>query len=160
MLGKIEFGKYLLKLRKNLGLSQEELAERVGVHLNTISQWENGIYTPKTEKIKKLANALNLTEAELLNGPVKQEFEVKILMGVKTLPNVAGLEIKNNSFFFGVDDNEPQIHLGGKVVIGTLEERKEAAEKLLKKFWEACWMYDHKGDAEKDIGDFASVQPA
>ena len=160
MLKKIEFGKYLLRLRKNLGLSQEELAERVGVHLNTISQWENGIYTPKTEKIKKLANALNLTEAELLNGPVKQEFEVKILMGVKNLSNVAGIEINSNSFFFGIDDNEPQIHLGGKVLIGTLEERKEAAEKILKKFWEACWMYDHKGEAEKGIEDFVPVQPA
>ena len=48
----------------------------------------------------------------------------------------------------------------GKVVIGTLEERKEAAEKILKKFWEACWMYDHKDEAEAEVPDFGTMQPA
>ena len=81
MLEKSEFGKYLFRLRKAAGLSQEKLAEKVGVHINTISQWENGVYIPKTAKLKRLAEALNTTEAELLNGPVNQEFEVKIVMG-------------------------------------------------------------------------------
>ena len=164
MLGKLEFGKYLFRLRKNLGLSQEELAERVGVHLNTISQWENGIYAPKTEKIKKLAKALNVTELELLNGSVKQEFEVKILMGVKTLPNVAGIEITDNSFFYGVDDEKPQIHIGGMVNIGTPQEREESLKKIIASFQRACWMFDHKDEAEAQIPDFDAavntIQPA
>ena len=160
MLEKKEFGQNLFKMRKEKGLNQEELARLIGVHVNTVSQWENGVYIPKIGKIERIAEVLNTTASDLLNGPVKQEFEVKILMGVKSLSNVAGIEISNNAFFFGIDDSEPQIHLGGKVVIGTLEERKEAAEKILKKFWEACWMYDHKNEAEAEAPDFGTMQPA
>ena len=61
----------LRELRKKAGLTQEDLAEYVEVHLNTISRWENGVDVPKTLKLKKLANALNVTEDELLNGNEK-----------------------------------------------------------------------------------------
>ena len=164
MLDKIEFGNYLFRLRKAAGLNQEELAERVGVHLNTISQWENGGYIPKTPKLKKLAEALNVTETDLLNGPAKQEFEVKIIMGVKTLPNVAGIEITDNSFFYGVDDEKPQIHIGGMINIGTPQEREESLKKIIASFQKACWMFDHKDEAEAQIPDFnatvSAIQPA
>ena len=164
MLDKIEFGNYLFRLRKAAGLNQEELAERVGVHLNTISQWENGGYIPKTPKLKKLAEALNVTETDLLNGPAKQEFEVKIIMGVKTLPNVAGIEITDNSFIYGVDDEKPQIHIGGMINIGTPQEREESLKKIIASFQKACWMFDHKDEAEAQIPDFnatvSAIQPA
>ena len=150
MLEKAEFGKYLFRLRKTAGLSQEELAERIGVHLNTISQWENGVYIPKTPKLKKLAEAFNVTEADLLNGPAKQEFEVKIVMGVKSLANLAGVTLTGNSFVYGVDDNEPQIVMMGKVGIATPEERENALAEIIRKFKAACWMFDHKADAEKE----------
>ena len=55
--------------RKKAGLNQEQLAEAVGVSCVTISQWETEIYTPKTLKIKALAKALGVTEADLLNDP-------------------------------------------------------------------------------------------
>lgn len=150
MLSKEDFSKYIFQLRKKAGLSQEELAERVGVHLNTVSQWENGVYIPKMMKLKRLAEALNVTEAELLNGPAKQEFEVKILMGVKSLAGLAGVEALDNSFLYGVQDDKPQILLTGKVLIGTQEERAKAAAEILKKFWAACWMYDNKKKAEEN----------
>ena len=123
MLEKAEFGKNLFRLRKRAGLSQEELAERDGVHLNTISQWENGVYIPKTLKVRRLAEALNVTEVELLNGPAKQEFEVKIVMGVKSLTGLAGVAVADNSFIYGVQDDEPQIVMAGKVRIDTPEHR-------------------------------------
>ena len=86
-----------------------------------------------------------MTEAELLNGPERREFEVQILMGVKTVGNMAGVEVRENSFIYGVQDDKPLIHLAGKVLIGTPEEREEAKALLLKRFDEACWMYDHQG---------------
>ena len=48
------------------------------MYLNTISTWENGIYTPKTEKLKKLAEALCCTEAELLNGPNENKIKISL----------------------------------------------------------------------------------
>ena len=156
----MEISARIKELRKQRNLNQYALSEAVEVSVDTVRRWEKGSQVPRADELIRLASALNVKESELLNGTVKQEFEVKILMGVKSLSNVAGIEISNNAFFFGIDDNEPQIHLGGKVVIGTLEERKEAAEKILKKFWEACWMYDHKDEAEAEAPDFGTMQPA
>ena len=156
--------KGLRSVRKKLGLSLIGLEQITGIDASSLSRYERGEVVPSTEMAQKIAKSLNISVDELINGSVKQEFEVKIFMGVKNLPNVAGIEISNNAFFFGIDDSEPQIHLGGKVVIGTLEERKEAAEKILKKFWEACWMYDHKDEAEAQMPDFSeifsAIQPA
>lgn len=63
------FGERLKKLRKKAGLTQEELAEKAGVSNITISQWENGVYAPTMTRIKALAQALNVSEADLLNDP-------------------------------------------------------------------------------------------
>ena len=51
--------------RKKLGLSQEELAERAGVHHNTIARWERGELDPRGTSIAKHASALNTTVAYL-----------------------------------------------------------------------------------------------
>ena len=80
----------------------------------------------------------------------KQEFEVKIVMGVKSLTGLAGVEVASNSFIYGVDDSEPQIVLAGKVLIGTPEERETALAEIIRKFKAACWMFDHKAAAEAE----------
>ncbi len=158
MLEKKEFGECLFKLRKNAGMSQEELAEHVGVHLNTISQWENGFFLPKTSKLKKLAEALNVTEVELLNGPVKQEFEVKIIMGVRNLPNATGMEVKENTCTYGIDETKPLIHMAlNNADIGTPEKREDVFKKLVAGFLKACWMNDHRGEAEPEMPDVSAI---
>ena len=52
--------------RKNSNLSQVELAEKIGVKQNTISQWENGLRKPDLCSLKKLSEALNCTIDELI----------------------------------------------------------------------------------------------
>ena len=151
--------------RERLGLSQEELAERVGCHANTIRRWELGYREPKSSDIQKLCEVLGCTESELLNGTAKQEFEVKIIMGVKNLPNVAGIEIKDNSCIYGVDDEKPLIHMAlNNADIGTPEKREDVFKKLVGGFLKACWMNDHRGEAEPEIPDVSAllsmIQPA
>lgn len=63
------FGNRLRALRKKSGLTQEQLAEAIGVNPITISWWENDKYLPKTQSIKALAKALGVSEADLLNEP-------------------------------------------------------------------------------------------
>ncbi|MBQ7544882.1 MAG: helix-turn-helix transcriptional regulator [Synergistaceae bacterium] len=140
----------LRELRERLGISQEELAERVGCHSNTIRRWELGRREPRSSDIQKLCEILNCTEAELLSVSVKQEFEVKILMGVKSLTGLAGVEVASNSFFYGVEDDEPQIVMGGRVRIDTPELRAKARELILKKFDAACRMFDLKDKIEAE----------
>ena len=59
------FGKRLKQLREGR-FSQEELAELLHVHNNTISKWENGLQEPRTKRIAELARILNTTSAYLL----------------------------------------------------------------------------------------------
>ena len=86
----------------------------------------------------------------MLNGPTKQELEVKIMMGVKSLTGLAGIEVANNSFIYGVQDDEPQIVLAGKVRIDTPEARVKAREAILRKFDAACRMFDLKDKIEAE----------
>ena len=59
------FGERLKELRKRK-YSQEELAEVLHVHNNTISRWENGEQEPRAKKVIELANLLGTTSAYLL----------------------------------------------------------------------------------------------
>ncbi|EMI14717.1 transcriptional regulator [Bacillus stratosphericus LAMA 585] len=58
--------KRLKSVRKNRGLTQEELAKRVKTTKGTISNYENGHSTPSNEMLKDLADALNTTTDYLL----------------------------------------------------------------------------------------------
>ena len=56
-----DFSKRLKELRNNKGLSQEELANLIGVHKSHISRYERGISIPSIEAATKLANALGIS---------------------------------------------------------------------------------------------------
>lgn len=55
-----EFGKRLKQLRMQANLSQEKLAEIVGVATKTVSYWENAHNPVASNKIPLIANALNV----------------------------------------------------------------------------------------------------
>lgn len=55
----------LKDLRAELGLTQAELAERVGVTRKTINTVENGVFVPSTLLALKLAAALNVPVEQL-----------------------------------------------------------------------------------------------
>ena len=50
----------LKELRKNAGMTQMELAAKVGVSLMTIQLWERQVTKPKEENLNKLKEALNI----------------------------------------------------------------------------------------------------
>lgn len=60
------FGEKLLKLRKEKGLSQEALAEKVNTTRQAISKWENGQGFPETEKLLVLGNIFEVSIDYLL----------------------------------------------------------------------------------------------
>jgi len=62
-------GKNLQKLRKQKNLTQEALAETVGVARQTIAKWEAGESTPDLEISGRLASALGVTLDDLVNAP-------------------------------------------------------------------------------------------
>ncbi len=64
----IATGKLIAKKRKEQNLTQEQLAERLGVSNKTISKWETGKCMPDYSIIEPLCQELNITLAELLDG--------------------------------------------------------------------------------------------
>ncbi len=58
-------------VRKSQGMTQECLAQKIGVGQNTISQWENGLRNPNLETIRKLAEILHCTTDDILRGELK-----------------------------------------------------------------------------------------
>ena len=131
-------------------MTQQELAKLIPCSIDSIRRWETNTREPRISDLVRLCEVLGCSEADLLSKSDQQEFEVKIVMGVKSLTNLAGVTLTDNSFFYGVDDTEPQIVMMGKVGIGTPEERENALAEIIKKFKAACWMFDHKADAEAD----------
>lgn len=61
------FNKNLVQMRKLNGMTQEDLAEKVGVSRQAVAKWESGESLPDLEKSKLLAEVLNVSLDELAN---------------------------------------------------------------------------------------------
>ena len=64
----IKIGKFILNCRKEKGITQEQLAEKLGVTSKSISRWENGNTMPDYTLLKDLCNELDININELLFG--------------------------------------------------------------------------------------------
>lgn len=54
------------ELREANGIRQSELASRLGVSQNTVSQWETGTRVPRVDTLKKIASLFGCTVDDLL----------------------------------------------------------------------------------------------
>lgn len=64
---KEKLGKRIRELRKSRGLTQEQVAEMIGMEPPNISKMENGFHFPKLENIEKLSRIFNVEVKELFN---------------------------------------------------------------------------------------------
>src|SRR5690625_4427839 len=69
------FGEKLLKLRKEKGLSQEALAEKLHTSRQAISKWENGQGYPETEKLLMIGNIFGVSMDYLLKDTESPEID-------------------------------------------------------------------------------------
>ena len=63
-----KIGKFIAICRKKQNLTQEQLAEKLGVSSKSISRWENGKTLPDYSLIKDLCKTLNISINELFSG--------------------------------------------------------------------------------------------
>jgi transcriptional regulator with XRE-family HTH domain len=68
-------GEKLLDLRKSKGLSQEEVADKLGVTRQTVSKWETDQSTPDFDKIAPLCELYEISADELLTGVITEKKE-------------------------------------------------------------------------------------
>lgn len=67
-LDKAAFGSFLAQLRREKGMTQRELAADLYVSDKAVSKWERGLSVPDISLLVPLAEILNVTVAELLQG--------------------------------------------------------------------------------------------
>ncbi len=68
MMNQIAIGNFIAKKRKEQNLTQEQLAERLGISNKTVSKWETGKCMPDYAIVECLCKELHITLAELMNG--------------------------------------------------------------------------------------------
>ena len=69
----VKIGKFLQELRKEKGLTQEQLAEQMGVARRTVSRWETGSNMPDMDILIDLSDLYSVDLREILSGERKSE---------------------------------------------------------------------------------------
>lgn len=85
-----KIGKLIAKLRKEKGLTQRELGDKVGVGFKAVSKWERGITCPDISIINELSKILGITSDELLTGELSKDHQT----------NTKNNHKLNKNFFF------------------------------------------------------------
>ena len=67
----------LIKLRKEKGISQEELGNEINVSRQAISKWELGQTKPDIEKLKDIAKFYNKSYEYLLNDELDEDIKIE-----------------------------------------------------------------------------------
>ena len=91
----MEFHNKLYNLRKQKGLSQEELANRLNVSRQTVSKWEVGDSTPDMEKLIAISDMFGISLDELVMDKVPDQ------MGETLSKSETVSQLKENVFTDG-----------------------------------------------------------
>lgn len=79
------FGVFLARLRKEKGLTQKELAEKLYVSDKAVSKWERGLSLPDISLLQPMAEIMEVSVTELLSGQHIQEDQLLTVREVEPL---------------------------------------------------------------------------
>jgi len=114
-----KIGKFILELRKEKNMTQQQLANKIGVTDRAISKWENGRGLPDLSLMKILCDELRISVNELISGEKidKKEYQDKFEENVINTINYSQKQIKKVKNKFAIIIVIVILFL---VVIGTL----------------------------------------
>lgn len=96
-------GERIKAARVAAGLTQSELSSKLEVPFQSVSQWERGTRNPKLATIKRIANALGITVAELMGLSDVDAFKTELYTGADL--GLAEYRLQKN---FGFDEEQAQ----------------------------------------------------
>lgn len=99
-----KIGKFIANCRKQKNMTQQELAEKLGVSDRTIGNWENGRNMPDLSLFKPLCNELNISLNDLMSGEkVKEkEYQDKLEENIINTINYTNKKIENKNNYIGL----------------------------------------------------------
>lgn len=117
----------LKELRKEKGLTQTDLAELVEVTKVTIHNWETGVSSIKSDRLKKLCEIFDVDATYLLGySSVKNEADIKVAVLDETLKKLH--IIKDNMILRESDEGPNLLDLGLGTAITAIESFKREIE--------------------------------
>lgn len=104
-----KIGKFILELRREKNMTQQELADKIGVTDRAISKWENGRGMPDLSLMIPLCKELNITINELISGEKieKKDYQSKLEENIVKTIDYTNRRIINKGKIF-------------KIVVGTI----------------------------------------
>ena len=90
-----KIGKFIAENRKDKGLTQEALAEKLGISTNAVSKWERGLSFPDISLFKKICSELDISIEELINGEKSKNTESKDKAIIASLEEKTKIEKKS-----------------------------------------------------------------
>ena len=132
-MSKKTMGEIICNRRKELGLTQRELAEKLNVTDKAVSKWERDLSCPDINTIPRVAEELNISLEELMNAKPRAENGHRgagYLMGIilKAVPLAMGVAVVVAAVLGQLSTNSGFIMLGiGLFCVGAdrLEKKKE-----------------------------------
>lgn len=85
------FGARLVRLRARAGLSQADVAKRMGVSAPSVSSWEKGRARPKRGRMAKLAAILGVQTSDLLDDAAPEDFQELIDRSREQIARAVGI---------------------------------------------------------------------
>lgn len=131
----MKFEENLRELRKQKGMSQEELADKLSVSRQAVSKWENGSAYPELDKLMVLCELFHCTMDDLLQGTIKEEnktvskalyeqhertFTKAMVIGVSLILFGASCYCYLEPYFLGVKEGILNTFMMGVVTISVL----------------------------------------
>ena len=84
----------IYQFRRKSGLSQEQLAEKIGVSRQAISKWESGTSTPELEKLLALSECFHITLDELVRTEAGNQRENEVPQNIEGNKVPKSIELK------------------------------------------------------------------
>lgn len=113
----MNFGERMKQIRKEKGLSQRELGEKIGVKQQTIAQYEALENAPKATSIERISEALGVSFHELLTGSPYSGFNYRLFAEIAGLSDKEGILLEHFDQLNNIGQNKAleQIELLTKI---------------------------------------------
>lgn len=113
------FGSMIVTLRKKNGLTQMELAEKMGVTDKAVSKWERDLSFPDISSLPRLAEIFNVTVDELMQGRTDTKknkqagrIYIMVVLALKGIGLAMGIAVMVLSFLEEIDTDSAISMLG------------------------------------------------
>ena len=142
-----KMGKLISNCRKELHLTQAQIAEKLGVTDKTVSKWENGTNAPNISLLNSLSDLLGISTNELLNGE-KNDYPVEENKKEVDIPSVI-------QYYVGINDKKTKRKMSLVVTILVLLFIAVVSILILKNNYDNCYVYQITSmDSDFDVNGF------